>query len=209
MCQRKWLLFKKNIFFQKCNFTIKTCLDLKTAAKDFWTYTKKKYCLLVFDAFRAHLQDDVLDALRKGNVQTAVIPAHCTSKVQPVDVSFNKPFKAILKHKSEEYIQECTEVAVHVKISSPSRTTLVKWVVEGNKYLESQEEVITKAFKVCGISSALDGSENHLIHCAKELPTMILPYGTDGSEDEDPFDSEDSNDTDSEEDPSEVDSETD
>ena len=80
----------------------------------------------------------IITLWRKGKVQTAVIPAGCTSKVQLVDVSLNKPFKAILKHKWEEYMQECAEESVHVKTSSPSKNTLVKWVVEGNKYVESQ-----------------------------------------------------------------------
>ena len=62
-------------------------------------YTKKVHILLVFDVLQAHEQDSVATTLRQGNVQTAVIPTGCTSKVQPVNVSLNKPFNSILKHK--------------------------------------------------------------------------------------------------------------
>ena len=49
-----------------------------------------------------------------------------------------------------------------------------------------------KSFLVCGIANALDGSQNHLIHCAKELPEMTVAYGleeTADSESDDPFES--------------------
>ena len=76
-----------------------SAIMLKWVKKVLLDYTKKVHTLLVFDAFRPHQHKTGIDALRQGNVQTSVIPPGCTSKVQPVDVSLNKPFKAILKHK--------------------------------------------------------------------------------------------------------------
>ena len=56
---------------------------------------------------------------------------------------------------------------------------------------------------MCGISNALDGSQNNMIHCAKELPDMTIAYGLekdaaadDGSESDDPFSSDEENDSD-------------
>ena len=52
---------------------------------------------------------------------------------------------------------------------------------------------------MCGISNALDGSQNHFIRCAcaKELPDVAIAYGLEksadtdsGSESDDPFDSD-------------------
>ena len=54
------------------------------------------------------------------------------------------------------------------------------------------------------ISNELDGSQNNMIRCAKELPDMMIAYGlekdaaaaADGSESDDPFSSDEENDSD-------------
>ena len=46
--------------------------------------------------------------------------------------------------------------------------------------------------KVCGITNALDGSENSLIRCAEELPGIQLPYIDENADD--PFADDDFND---------------
>ena len=65
-----------------------------------------------------------------------------------------------------------------------------------------------KAFKVCGLSNALDGSENNFIRCVKELPEFSIPYGVSAEEsdedifvhtDEDEEDEEDEHDKEDEE----------
>ena len=45
-----------------------------------------------------------------------------------------------------------------------------------------------KVFKVCGLSNALDGSENNFIRCAKDLPEFSISYRVSAKEsDEDKF----------------------
>ena len=50
-------------------------------------HTMKQHCLLVFNSFKAHLVDDVLQALKRANASIVVILAGCTSKAEPVDMS--------------------------------------------------------------------------------------------------------------------------
>ena len=56
------------------------------------------------------------------------------------------------------------------------------------QYFEEQEGMVEKLFKVCGITNALDGSENSLIRCTKELPNQQVPYVNEAEED--PFQAE-------------------
>ena len=52
--------------------------------------------------------------------------------------------------------------------------------------------MIKKLFLVCGVSNALDGSQNHIIRCSKELPTLSVAYSSNTeTSDKDPFESSD------------------
>lgn len=71
------------------------------------------------------------------------------------------------------------------KLKAVSKETICEWIEKGLDDLRKKEQIVKKSFLVCGLSNALDGSENTRIHCAKELPNMQLPY-VDKSDD-DPF----------------------
>ena len=71
---------------------------------------------------------------------------------------------------------------------SVSKDHIVDWIVQENTLLSGQSSCVMKSFKVCGLSNALDGTENHLIQCAKELPEFSIPYGASTEDsDEDMF----------------------
>ena len=126
------------------------------------------------------------------NITHVTIPGGCTSKVQPLDVSLNKPFKACICGAWEEYMvrkaqnnQRCDN------IPTASKSDIAHWIIDANKCLNAQTEMIRKSFLVCGISNSLDGSENHLIRMPEQLPRFVIPYG-EVDEDTDPFQSSDS-----------------
>ncbi len=62
-------------------------------------YTKGRKSLFVMDSFRVHLTEETKKCLKERNSDLAIIPGECTSKVQPLDVSCNKPFKAVLRER--------------------------------------------------------------------------------------------------------------
>ena len=143
-------------------------------------HTRKQHCLLVLDSFKPHITDDVMEALERANAFVVVLPGGCTSKAQPVDVSLNRPTKDIVRGQWEEFMT--TNIA-HCQVGeapAPTKDNIVEWIVRAHAQLDSQPQCVAthcKSFKVCGISNNLDGSENALIHCAKELPAFTIPYG--------------------------------
>ena len=54
--------------------------------------------LLVLDSFSAHKTDPIKRRFRRKNTDLAVIPGGLTSRLQPLDVSLNKAFKAKVFH---------------------------------------------------------------------------------------------------------------
>lgn len=151
-------------------------------------YTKKAKTLLILDSFSAHTDAPFALLASKSNINLAVIPGGCTSKVQPLDVSVNKPFKDVARHQWIEFITSCVETTKSGNLKAATKEQVVAWVKQGMEYLTDHPGMIKKAFLVCGLSNKMDGSENHLIRCAAEL-IVALPYGeTEESDSEgDPF----------------------
>ena len=54
--------------------------------------------LLVLDSFRVHTDVPFALLASENNINLAVIPGGCTSKVQPLNVSVNKPLKDVARH---------------------------------------------------------------------------------------------------------------
>ena len=69
-------------------------------------YTQKQHALLVWDTFSGHMTEDVAAELQKKNIIVATIPGGCTSKIQPLDVCLNKPFKSNCRSQWVAYMQQ-------------------------------------------------------------------------------------------------------
>lgn len=116
--------------------------------------------LLVWDAFRGHLTPSVKTSVKTTfNTDMAVIPGGCTSKLQPADVSWNRPFKARLAELYDEWLFSGTvEQTRFGNRKAPPKPLLLRWVA----WAAITPEIIIRSFKKCGITSALDGSDDHL-----------------------------------------------
>ena len=49
--------------------------------------------LAIFDCFKAHLTEAVSKLLEDNNIHLVIVPANCTDRLQPLDLSLNKPVK--------------------------------------------------------------------------------------------------------------------
>ena len=68
-----------------------------------------KGSLLILDSFSAHKTTEIMDAFQEADTKCVIIPGGCTSKVQPLDVSVNKPFKNILRACWVRYVRQQVE----------------------------------------------------------------------------------------------------
>ena len=53
--------------------------------------------LAIFDNFKGQLTEKVLQVLEDNNIQSVLVPANCTDRLQPMDLSVNKSVKAFLR----------------------------------------------------------------------------------------------------------------
>ena len=168
--------------------------------KEVWqTYTKGRHALLVLDSFRAHLTNSVKVAFAKVNTTICVIPGGCTSVLQPLDVSLNKPFKACIRQSWSEYIQQQVQQIGEdippkpLKIPTAGKQDIINWIKDGCQYLKDNRAMTQKSFIVTGISNALGGYEDNMIRneeLRKEIDEVMMAiFGEDENDsDYDPLD---------------------
>ncbi len=182
---------------------------MKVWINHMWKPACKDSMLLVMDVHRGQTTDQVKRLLkeecatniiyvpRKCNLRCMKLmvlcfinhTAGCTSLVQPLDVSFNKPFKVAVERLSTQHMQDNLEDYQNGNINASARRVLfTKWVGEAWEEVSRNKAMTIRSFKKTGIAVAADGSEDH------EINIEGLTGYTIESEEDDELDSDDSED---------------
>ncbi len=93
--------------------------------------------LVLFDVFKGNLVDNVRRLLEESCILYVVIPANCTDKLQPLDLSVNKPAKDFLRKKFQEWygdivykqLESGTEETVDLRLSVMKPLT-AQWAID-------------------------------------------------------------------------------
>ena len=119
--------------------------------------------MIICDSFRCHISNDTKAVLSELNTHQAVVPGGCTKYVQAPDVSWNKPFKASICRSHEDWMADGSgvEFTKGGNPRPPPIMTYLQWVVDAWASISS--DLIRKSFKVCGITTNVDGSEDDLV----------------------------------------------
>ena len=98
--------------------------------------------ILFLDMFKVHMMQSVVQAIQALGVQVEFIPAGCTGLVQPVDVGFNKSFKAKMREQFHTWIfaQDADQ-----EIRAATRRELSEWIIDAQKNIS--EVTIRNAWK--------------------------------------------------------------
>ena len=119
--------------------------------------------ILVADMHRAQQIHEVVDMLRQRKTTMVAIPAGCTSRIQPLDVSLNKPFKDAVRQEHERHQHANLELYTTGKISASERRVLItKWVAKAWQKISDNKDMVVRSFQKCGLFIKLYGSEDGL-----------------------------------------------
>ena len=133
------------------------------------------------DSYKPHQSEESITmAKERCNADVIIIPGGCTSVVQLMDKCINKPFKESMRQSWQGWMREGQAKTKMGNLKQPTRQDAINWV---SKAWDSiKQETIVNSFLICGISNALDGSEDD--HVSDDLPDIELDSGTMGEESE-------------------------
>jgi len=116
--------------------------------------------LFALDLMGSHKTPAVLEKLRQHDIIPTMIPGGCTSLVQPLDVSINKPFKEIMRELTDTAIFEAESAEAFHRWSVRDRRILTTSCV-GDAYYRfhlSKGDLIRRVFRKVGLSLPANGS---------------------------------------------------
>ena len=139
-------------------------------------FTPDQRALLVWDSFRGHLTDGVKELLARRNVDVAVIPGGLTPVLQPLDKCLNKPFKTRVRAQYQAWmVNGPFTYTPSGRKRAPSKELVLQWV--NKAWQEIPAELVIRKFKSCGISNALDGTEDDAVYEEESESGDVLDAG--------------------------------
>ena len=111
-------------------------------------------CLVIFDRFKAQCTSTVLEVLEENNIFISLVPAHCTYRLQPLDISVNRLVMQFLRNQFHEWY--ASEIETHLqkfgKVQNVDlRMNIVKplsatWMIKLFDYLLLNPEIARNGF---------------------------------------------------------------
>lgn len=134
--------------------------DLPLSQKD-----QKAVC--IFDVYKAHRGEKLLQHLKDNNIVPIFVPAACTDKLQPLDLSLNREYKEQLKgHFHDWYSQQVVQqlsaredetgekqldkVFVDIK-TSVVKPIHAQWLISTHETMSSRSALIQSGFRKAGL----------------------------------------------------------
>ncbi|VDH90101.1 Hypothetical predicted protein [Mytilus galloprovincialis] len=127
---------------------------------------KNQKAVAIFDVYRAHTGEKLLSHLKKNDIIPLFVPAACTDKLQPLDLSVNREYKEQLKsnfhdwysaqvvqqlnHQEDITGERAPKVIVDLK-TSIMKPIHAQWVVSTHQIISTRTDLIKSGFRKAGL----------------------------------------------------------
>ena len=134
----------------------------------------RKSALVVINNFKGQITPAVNAALDDCDIHVVLLPPNTTDRLQPLDISVNKPAKDFIRGKFQEWysnkvmhqLSDLDREDIHTAEIQPvdlsmavMKQVIAEWLVEMAKYFEDHPEIVVNGFIRSGIAGVLDESE--------------------------------------------------
>ena len=121
--------------------------------------------LAIIDCFKGQTTPRILSLLRENNIIPLIVPANCTDKLQPIDLSINKPIKHQMRTRFQSWyadeiqrqLKEMPIDKVRIDLTAPVvKSNCARWLIAVVQNLQERPVVAINGFKESGILAAVD-----------------------------------------------------
>ena len=146
-------------------------------------FNEDKPALVIIDNFKGKITEAMTELLESHRVHTCLTPPNIIDRLQPMDISVNKPAKSFLKKQFEMWYshqvtqqlegQDIETVAVApIDLSMGMMKEIgAKWLVDMASYISDNPQFIVNGFIHAGITKALNGEDINDV-----IQKMLLLY---------------------------------
>ena len=114
--------------------------------------------LAIFDVFKGQQTEDVTKLLDENNIHVVSIPANCTDRLQPMDLSVNKSVKEYMQSKFRDWysmqVQHQLDEGEGISPVDLRMSTMkplgARWLVSLYDYLKENSSIVENGFKAAG-----------------------------------------------------------
>ena len=115
--------------------------------------------LAIFDVFKGQQTEAIAELLEENNIYVVSVPANCTDRLQPMDLSVNKSAKDFMRSKFrdwyaaqvQQHLHEGEDTAPVDLRMSTMKPLGARWLVSLYDYLKEQPSIIENGFKAAGM----------------------------------------------------------
>ena len=112
--------------------------------------------LAIFDVFKGQQTEEIHALLEEHNIHAVCVPANCTDRLQPMDLSVNKSVKEFMRKEwyAAQVLKQLEEgadiVPIDLKLST-LKPLGARWLISMYDYLKEHDSIIVNGFKAAGI----------------------------------------------------------
>ena len=120
--------------------------------------------LAIFDCFKGQTTPSVKVLLRKHHISYVIVPPNCTDKLQPLDISINKPFQSEMKKRFQlwyveevqKQLKESPTDSVKVDVSAAAiKHKSASWIISTWGEIQDRPELGINGFRKAGVLDAI------------------------------------------------------
>ena len=116
---------------------------------------KESPALVIFDRFKGQCMPAVLSLLEENNIRIAVVPANCTDRLQPLDISMNKSVKEFLRRQFQTWyanqVKDMMEKEIENGIVDLKMSVMkplgARWLMGAYDYIKSKPDIVINGFR--------------------------------------------------------------